>query len=147
MAVYLPPLFGQNILQKIVATNMWSLSNKNILTHFHQEKKKFFKSSYLLLNFSHYLYIRQWQSCSNIFFKCLLSSLFLKIRTGRTEHNFEHISGEKKYINSKNVCLRTVSSAHENEEHSYLCNIIKTKDPWQVRLRSTQRIIVFQMAG
>jgi len=41
MAVYLPLLFVQNILQKIVATNVWSLSNKNILIHFHQEQKFF----------------------------------------------------------------------------------------------------------
>lgn len=39
MAVYLPPLLVQNMLQKIVATNVWSLSNKNILIPFHQEKK------------------------------------------------------------------------------------------------------------
>lgn len=39
MAAYLPPLIVQNILEKIVATNVWSLSNKNILIHFHQEKK------------------------------------------------------------------------------------------------------------
>lgn len=38
--MYLPPLFVQNILQKTLATNVWSISNKKILVHFFQDKKK-----------------------------------------------------------------------------------------------------------
>lgn len=89
---------------------MWSLCNKNITIHFHQEKWW-----NLLLHFSHYLYIHQWWSCSNNFCKCLWSSLFQ-----RSEHTFEHTSGGKKSINSKNVCLRSVSSAHDNEEELFI---------------------------
>lgn len=101
-AMYLPPLFVQTVLQKTLATNVWSLSNKNILVHSSQDKKKIFRKSCLLLNSSHYLCIHHWQSCSNIFFKCLLFSLLFKISELEEQNRLLNVLWGKKCFNLKN---------------------------------------------
>lgn len=147
---YVPP-FVQSILQKLLSLPCGSLTVKTnwfISTRRKKRKKSRKKKSYLLLNFSHYLYAcQQWRS-SNIFFKHLLSSLLSGKKTPRREHTSEHLRG-KKYIilekKTKNICLRT-HLARENEDCSY-SHKVKLNNSQQVRPRAIQHIIIFQMAG
>lgn len=121
-AMYLPPLFVQTILQKTLATNVWSLSNKNILVHFSQDKKKKKKDLQEELFAIKFQPLSVYTSLTELF-KYFLSVLiilppFKKIRIGRAEQTFEHSRREK--------CFNLKNHLHEN------CKLSRQK--WRTQL-------------